>query len=106
MASYEPVVLDADPDLIAELKTAMAPVEDVHEAWLVAKRSVWGEREKVGLGVVAHVGGRWRTRRQIAALREALGPFAQPPGPTRLTWGSYGNAPVPAEVRAVGERLR
>src|SRR6266480_3904436 len=68
--SYEPPVLDADPDLIADLRAAIALAEDVHEAWLVAKRVVWGEREKVGLGVVAHVGGRWRAKKQIAALGE------------------------------------
>jgi hypothetical protein len=38
--NYEPPVVDADPDLIADLRAAIAPAEDVHAAWLVAKRVV------------------------------------------------------------------
>jgi hypothetical protein len=103
--SYEPPVLDADPDLIADLRAAIASADDVQEAWLVAKRVAQGGREKVRVGVVAHVGGRWRVRRQLTSLREALRPFYPPPLESRLHWGAYGNSPVPDEVRVVGIRL-
>jgi hypothetical protein len=97
---YEPP--EPDPTLVADLKAAIATVPDLHEAYLVTRRRSYEGRETVDLGFVAHVGGRWRVRRQLRSLREALQPFYPPPPESRLHWGAYGNSPVPDKVRAVG----
>jgi hypothetical protein len=92
-------------DLAAEVQAAIAAVPDLHEAWLVTRRTVYRGREKTSLGVVAYVGGRWRSRRQLDSLRNALQVFYAPSWPARLQWGSFANSRVPDDVRAVGIRL-
>jgi hypothetical protein len=91
-----------DRDLLAGLEDAVATITSLHEAYLVTRRSVHHGREKVQLGIVAHVGGRWRSRRRIAALSDALRPFF----PDRLQWASPGNSAVPDEARLMGIRLK
>jgi hypothetical protein len=96
----------AEVDLLSQLRGALAGVPDLHEAYLVERRSVYAEQtRRDGLGVVAHVGGRWRARRQLAEIRERLRPFYPPRESAPLRWGAFGNSPVLDEARAVGTRL-
>jgi hypothetical protein len=103
--SYETPTVD--DELLSALRAALASVPDLQEAYLVSKRrSVDGRERNESLGVVAWAGGRWRSRRQVAALSEALKPFYPPPfGASSLGWGQLGNSPVPEEAKAVGIRL-
>ena len=110
----------ADEALVASLRAVLASASDIHEAYLVTRRvQIRGGPEKVGLGFVAHVGGRWRAKKQIAALGEVLEPFLgfrydegvvvrSLPSAERapLSWTSIGNSPVPNDVKQVGLRLR
>lgn len=98
----------ADDAVVSALREALADVPDLGEAYLISRRSaIDGDWQDDGLGVMARVGGRWRSpRRQLAALREALRPFYPPPFETApLGWGHFGNSPVPEEARAVGVPL-
>jgi hypothetical protein len=90
-----------ESELIADLSAAIAPIQGLHEAYVVTRRRVHRGRQKVGLGIVAHVGGRWRSRPKIAAANDALRPFF----PERLQWYAIANSPVPDEARIVGIRL-
>jgi hypothetical protein len=101
--SYEPPPPDAD--LVRRLRAAIASVPDLHEAYLVARRTAWPEREELTLGVVAHAGGGSRPRRSLEALRVALAPFSPPSEAAPLGWVAYSNSPVPDEVRGAGIRL-
>jgi len=97
----------ADEEVFTALRVALATVPDLREAYLVSRRRSidWHERDDA-LGVVAQAGGRWRSRKQLAALNDALRPFYPPPfGTARLSWGQHGNMPVPEEAKAVGIRL-
>jgi hypothetical protein len=93
-----------DDDLVRTLRAAVASVPDLHEAYLVARRTEWPEGEKLELGVVAHAGGGWRPRRS-EALRVALAPFSPPSETAPLGWVAYSNSRVPDEVRGAGIRL-
>jgi hypothetical protein len=99
--SYEAPTVD--DELLAALRTALASVPDLHEAYLVNRcRSMGGVASDEGLGVVARAGGRWHSREQLAALSEALKPFYPPPFDTPLRWGNLGKLPVPEQAKAVG----
>jgi len=100
--SYEPP--PPDDDLVKTLRAAVASVPDLHEAYLVARRTEWPEGEKLELGVVAHAGGGSRSGRS-EALRVALAPFSPPSKTAPLGWVAYSNSPVPDEVRGAGIRL-
>jgi hypothetical protein len=95
--SYEPP--PPDDDLVRSLRAAIASVPDLHEAYLVARRTASPDQEKRELGVVANVGGRSR------ALSIALAPFSPPSESSPLGWVAYSNTPVPDEVRSAGIRL-
>jgi hypothetical protein len=90
-----------DDDLVRTLRAAVASVPDLHEAYLVARRTEWPEGETLELGVVARAGGGSRSQ----ALRVALAPFSPPSESAPLGWGAYSNSPVPADVRGAGIRL-
>jgi hypothetical protein len=94
----------ADEAIVSALREALANVPDLHEAYLVnRRRRIDGDKVRIGLGVVARVGSRWRgAPRQVAALGEALKPFSLPGDSALLHWGQYGNDSVPKEVKAVG----
>ena len=96
-----------DRELLSALRAALASVPELREAYLVSRRRcVDGRERKEGLGLMAQVGGRWRSRKQVAALQEALRPFYPPPFETAsLHWGQLGNAPVPEEAKAVAIRV-
>jgi hypothetical protein len=96
--SYEPP--PPDDDLVRRLREAIAAVPDLHETYLVARRTVWPDGEKVELGVVADAGGG-----RNKALRVALAPFGPPGESAPLGWVAYSNSPVPDEVRGAGIRL-
>jgi hypothetical protein len=100
--SYEPPPPDAD--LVTRLRTAVASVPDLHEAYLVARRTVLPEREKLELGVVGTL-ARSRSRRGVEAVRAALAPFGPPSESAPLDWCAYSNSPVPEDVRGAGIRL-
>lgn len=97
----------ADDELVSALRAALASVPDLQEAYLVSRRrSVDGRERNEELGVVARAGGRWRSRKRVAALSEAIKPFYPPPvGTSSLGWVHLGNVPVPEEAKAVGIRL-
>jgi hypothetical protein len=98
-----------DRDLLAGLEDAVATITSLHEAYLVTRRSVHHGREKVQLGIVAHVGGRWRA---VAGSRPSATRF-DPSSPigcsgrhsgtpryrTRLVWWASAS-------RAIAERSR
>ena len=100
--SYEPP--PPDDDLVRTLRAAVASVPDLHEAYLVARRTEWPEGEKLELGVVAHADGGSRSGRS-GALRVALAPVTPPSETAPLGWVAYSNWPVPREVRGAGIRL-
>ena len=95
--SYEPP--PPDDNLVRRLRAAIASVPDLHEAYLVARRTESPDQEKRELGVLAHVGGRSR------ALSIALAPFSPPSESAPLGWVAYSNSPVPDEVRSAGIHL-
>jgi hypothetical protein len=100
--SYE--IPPPDDDLVSTLRAAVASVPDLHEAYLVARRTEWPGGEKLELGVVAHAGGGSRPGRSHA-LRVALAPFSPPGDTAPLDWVAYSNSPVADEVRGAGIRL-
>jgi hypothetical protein len=79
-------------------------VPELHEAYLVKRRRpIDRDRVRIGLGVVARVGSRWRgAPKQVAAVREALKPFSPPGDTALLPWGNDGNDSVPEEETARG----
>jgi hypothetical protein len=99
--SYEPP--PPDDDLVRTLRAAVASVPDLHEAYLVARRTEWPEGEKLELGVVAHACGGSRSGSE--ALRVALAPFSPPSETAPLGRVAYSNSPVSEEVRGAGSRL-
>jgi hypothetical protein len=101
--SYEPP--PPDDDLVRTLRAAMASVPDLHEAYLVARRTTSPETETLELGVFADAGGGSRPRRSLDALRAALAPFGPPSQTAPLRWVAHSNSPVPDEVRGAGIRL-
>jgi hypothetical protein len=96
----------ADRAILSGLRAALASVPDLHEAYLVSRqRRIDGRTKSDGLGVVARAGGRWRARKQVAALADALKPFHLPGDTAPLKWSDLGNTPVAEEAKAVGVRL-
>ena len=100
--SYEPP--PPDDDLVRRLRAAVASVPDLHEAYLVARRTAWLDKERLELGVVGTL-ARSRSRRGIEAVRAALTPFTPPSESAPLDWCAYSNSPVPEDVRGAGIRL-
>jgi hypothetical protein len=100
--SYEPP--PPDDDLVRRLRTAIASIPDLHEAYLVARRTAWLDQERLESGVVGAL-ARSRSRRGIEAVRVALAPFTPPSDSAPLAWCAYSNSPVPDDVRDVGIRL-
>ena len=100
--SYEPP--PPDDGLVRALRAAVASIPDLHEAYLVVRKTQWPDGEIVELGVVAHAGGGSRSRRS-KALRLALAPFSPPSETAPLGWVAYSNSPVRDRVRRVGIRL-
>jgi len=100
--SYEPP--PPDDDLARTLRAAVAAVPDLHEAYLVARRTAWPEGENLELGVVAHAGIGSPPRRRDE-LSVALAPFSPPSETAPLSWVAYSNSPVPDDVRGTGIRL-
>lgn len=100
--SYEPPPPDAD--LVVSLRAAIASVPDLHEAYLVARRTAWLDQEKLELGVVGEL-ARSRSRRGIEAVRAALAAFGPPSESAPLGWCAYSTSPVSDDVRGAGIRL-
>jgi hypothetical protein len=100
--SYEPP--PPDDDLVGRLRAAVASVPDLHEAYLVARRTAWPEGERLELGVVARAAGRSGSPRS-ESLRAALAPFSPPSASAPLGWVAYSSAPVPDDVRGAAIRL-
>ena len=100
--SYEPP--PPDDDLVRRLRAAVASVPDLHEAYLVARRTAWLDKERLELGLVGTL-ARSRSRRGIEAVRAALTPFTPPSESAPLDWCAYSNSPVPEDVRGAGIRL-
>ncbi len=100
--SYEPP--PPDDDLVRTLRAAVASVPDLHEAYLLVRRTELLEGETLELGVVAHAGGGSRPGRSYA-LTVALAPFSPPNDTAPLDWVAYSNSPVADEVRSAGIRL-
>jgi hypothetical protein len=90
-------------ELVTNLRGALAGVPHVREAFLVGRRrAIDGRAERRQLGVAAHVGGFWRSRKHMAAFESAVKPFFPPPETAPLGWSSFGNSRVADEIRAVG----
>lgn len=113
--SYEPPPPDAV--LVTRLRAAIAAVPDLHEAYLVARRTAWPKGEGLALGVVAHAGGCVRSGGSVVErvdqlrsgcsepLSAALEPFSPPSDSAPLGWVAYSTSPVRDEVRVAGIRL-
>jgi len=99
---YEPPQPDAD--LVRRLRTAVASVPELHDAYLVARRTAWLDQEKLERGVVGEL-ALSRSGRGIDAARTALAPFGPPSESAPLDWCAYAHSPVPDEVRGAGIRL-
>jgi hypothetical protein len=102
MQSYEPP--PSDDDLVTSLRAAIASLPDLHEAYLVARRTVTPHRESLEFGVVGTLAPS-RCRRGLEAVRAALAPFTRPSEPAALDWCAYSSSPVPDDVRRAGIRL-
>jgi len=101
--SYEPPPPDAD--LVRRLRTAIASVPELHDAYLVARRTAWLDQEKLELGVVGELAVS-HSRRGIEAVRTAVAPFGpSSESATPLDWCAYSQSPVPDDVRGAGIRL-
>lgn len=100
--SYEPP--PPDDDLVSRLRAAIASIPDLHEAYLVARRTVTPNRESLELGVVGALAPS-RYRRGIEAVRAALAPLTPPTESAPLDWCAYSSSPVPDEVRVAGIQL-
>jgi len=75
----------AAADLVTFLRLALADVPHVRETFLVGRRrAVEGRPERQQLGIAAHVGGFWRSRKHIAAFESAVKPFLPPPETAHL----------------------
>src|SRR6266498_4046465 len=102
--TYEAPV--AATELVANLRAALADVSHVREAYLVERRrTVERSPERRQLGIAAHVGGFFGSRKDIAAFKSAVKPFLQPPDPP-LGWSWFGNSPAADEIRALGVSVK
>jgi len=89
------------------LRLALADVPHVREAFLVGRRrAVEGRPERRQLGIAAHVGGFWRSRKHMAAFESAVRPFLPPPETAPLGWSWFGNSRVADEIRAIGVSVK
>ena len=93
-----------DANLVGRLRAAIASVPDLHEAYLVARRTAWLDQEKLEFGLVGELAPS-QSRRGIEAARAALAPFGPPSESAPLDWCAYSHSAVPDDVRGVGIRL-
>src|SRR5207247_5243705 len=92
----------AAADLVTHVRLALAEVPHVREPFLVGRRgAVEGRPERQQLGIAAHAGSFWRSRKHMAAFESAVGPFLPPPETAPLGWSWFGNSRVADEIRAI-----
>ena len=95
------------PELVANLRVALADVPHVREAYLVERRrAVEGRAERRQLGIAAHVGGFFGSRKHMAAFESAVKLFLPPPETAPLKWSWFGNSRVADEIRAIGVSVK